>query len=74
MAAHRQTYIHTTSANAVTLAWGLLRLAPKIAQVVTPYLASYPGRVGGEKQSGIDCLHMCYHFYYIFVNCNVHIA
>ena len=28
MAASRQTYIHTTSANAVTLVWGSLRLAP----------------------------------------------
>ena len=28
MAAHRQTYIHTTSANAVMLVWGSLRLAP----------------------------------------------
>ena len=26
----KQTYIHTTSANAVTLVWGLLRLAPII--------------------------------------------
>ena len=25
----KQTYIHTTSANAVTLVWGSLRLAPK---------------------------------------------
>ena len=28
MAANGQTYIHTTSANAVTLVWGSLRLAP----------------------------------------------
>ena len=28
MAADRQTDIHTTSANAVTLVWGSLRLAP----------------------------------------------
>ena len=28
MTASRQTYIQTTSANAVTLVWGLLRLAP----------------------------------------------
>ena len=28
MAANRQTYTHTTSANAVTLVWGSLRLAP----------------------------------------------
>ena len=28
MAANRQTYIHTTSANAVMLVWGLLMLAP----------------------------------------------
>ena len=26
MAANRQTYIHTTSANAVTLVWGSFRL------------------------------------------------
>ena len=31
MAADRQTDIHTTSANAVTLVWGSLRLAPMIA-------------------------------------------
>ena len=30
MAANRQTDIHTTSANAVTLVWGSLRLAPII--------------------------------------------
>jgi len=28
MATNRHTYIHTTSANAVTLVWGSLRLAP----------------------------------------------
>ena len=28
MAANIHTYIHTTSANAVTLVWGSLRLAP----------------------------------------------
>ena len=28
MAASRHTYIHTTSANTVTLVWGSLRLAP----------------------------------------------
>ena len=28
MAANRQTYIHTTFANAVTLVWGSLRLVP----------------------------------------------
>ena len=28
--ASKQTYIHTTSANAVTLVWGSLRLAPTI--------------------------------------------
>ena len=34
MAASRHTYIHTTSANAVTLVWGSLRLAPiKVVQV-----------------------------------------
>ena len=27
---HKHTYIHTTSANAATLVWGSLRLAPKI--------------------------------------------
>ena len=30
MAANRQTDIHTTSGNAVTLVWGSLRLAPII--------------------------------------------
>ena len=30
MAASRHTYIHTTSANSVTLVWGSLRLAPII--------------------------------------------
>ena len=28
MAANIHTYIHTTSANAITLVWGLLRLTP----------------------------------------------
>ena len=28
MATNRQTYIHTHVRNAVTLVWGLLRLAP----------------------------------------------
>ena len=31
---HRHTYIHTTSANAVTLVWGSLRLAPIIFIVI----------------------------------------
>ena len=31
---HRHTYIHTTSANAVTLVWGSLRLAPTIYRYI----------------------------------------
>ena len=30
-------------------------------------LASYPGRVGGERQPGIDCLRMRGRFHYISV-------
>ena len=36
MAADVQTDIHTTSANAVTLVWGSLRLAPNIT-IYTDY-------------------------------------
>ena len=34
MATSRHTYIHTTSANAVTLVWGSLRLGPIIIIII----------------------------------------
>ena len=36
----KQTYIHTTSANAVTLVWGSLRLAPIITSLTTVKILS----------------------------------
>ena len=38
MHGHKHTDIHTTSANAVTLVWGLLRLTPNILSLMTHYI------------------------------------
>ena len=50
MAANRQTYIHTTSANAVTLVWGSLRLAP-IKLVSCSLFLCYTVQAAGLKST-----------------------
>ena len=54
--------IRENKANFIPL-WSAVH--PNFAQYIV--VASYPGRVGGERRLGIDCLRMRGRFRYIFV-------
>ena len=54
MAANRQTDIYTHVRNAVTLVWGLLRLAPIIIVGGEP-------DVHGMLREGMESMHTCKH-------------